>query len=225
MAEVIERGRTEQVGAAAADLLAQATDATASCKPATATLLLPDPEQQALWAAERLDDQQIATLRDTANLPLPVRTICPDGRFAEAMRSLTILPRKADDKVTGDLRLRLYRWQLREFSEGDINFLVKEALANCKFFPTPAECLAILGRRDGPVERAKRLQGAAQGRIRREMQQRYLDWLTQLRRGDLTQAEVDAAPPRWCAVGETQGLLRKTETGAFVLRGKAREAA
>lgn len=221
MAEVIERGRTEQVGAAAADLLAQATGETVSCKPATATLLLPDPAQQALWTAERLDDQQIATLRDTANLPLPVRVQCPDGRFAEAMRSLTILPRKADDKVTGDLRLKLYRWQLREFSEGDINFLVKEALASCKFFPTPAECLAIIGRRDGPVERAQRNQAAAQGRIRREMQQRYLDWLMRLRRGDMMQSEVDAAPERWCAVGETQGLLRKDDDGRFVLRAKA----
>jgi hypothetical protein len=208
MAEVIERGRTEQVGAAAGQLLNQLTIGTDFSAFSTPAL--------------RLDDQQIAELQQAANLPLPAPPPpCDEDHFDKCMRSLSILPRKAEDQTTGALRAKLYGRLLGHFDRAAISYMTETALATCRWFPTPAECLEILAGHAGSAEQARKDRATAEARIRREMQQRYLDWLMRLRRGDMMQSEVDAAPERWCAVGETQGLLRKDGDGRFVLRAKA----
>lgn len=198
MADRSERGTTAPVGVAAQQALGLLTIETDSSGLATV-------------ASRRLDDQQIAEMRVAAAQPVPVLPACEDLHFDRAMRSLSTLPRRADDELTGDLRLELYRWKLGGFSQGAINHLVSRALETCRWFPSPAECLVILQERNGPVERAQAAKASAAAAIRLEMQARLADWMDRLRRGEASQDEIDGVSERHRRIAETAGLLRWDE--------------
>ncbi|MEJ7831293.1 MAG: hypothetical protein WKF79_00120 [Nocardioides sp.] len=128
---------------------------------------------------------------------------------------MTILPSRDDDAVTAKLRLALYRKHFGHLPDEAWSYLTERATLECTFFPTPAECKAILdqwSRTDGPF-RAHRL---AQFRATRERQARFDDAMSRLHRGETTQAEVDAMPLRWKQIAATRGHLR--EDGTFTLR-------
>lgn len=204
MVEHSERSKTATVGKVAAQLAGNLTLVT-ECNPS--------------WpVASRLDDQQIDLLRQTANMPLPILQPCDPLFLDECLLAMTTLPRRADDRLIGSLRVEVYTGALAKFDRTAIKFLRNTALTTCRFFPSPAECLKILEGFDSPVARARRERDAAQARIRREMTERFRDWQRQLRRGELTQADVDAAPERWRMIAETAGDLRKDADGHFVLR-------
>lgn len=155
---------------------------------------------------ERPDDSQLAALEHIASLPVPVLPAATEQEFAEAMRVLRLLPTRADDDLTGELRLRLYEQHFGRYSAKALQFLVSEATLTCRFFPSPAECKAILDRftrRDRParaVVLASRL--ARKGR-----EWRYDDLFRRFRIGQVSQEEVDRLPPRWRDHAVTQGYV------------------
>lgn len=207
MVDHSERGKTATFGAAAQQALGLLTIETDSSGLVTV-------------GSRRLDDQQMAEMREAAALPVPIIPACEDLHFDRAMRSLSTLPRRADDALTGDLRLELYRWKLGEFSQGAINYLVSRALETCRWFPTPAECLKILQERYGPVERARAAKASAAAAIRLEQQARLADWMARLRSGEASQQEIDAASERHRRIAEAAGLLRWDDAaGCHRLRG------
>ena len=56
-----------------------------------------------------------------------------------------MLPRKNSDDVSGELMAEGYQMMLGDLSEGALEALTRIVLERCKWFPTIAECKAIMG--------------------------------------------------------------------------------
>lgn len=203
----------EALGTALARVAQPGAAATGSAKQLTAGW-----EQVDLTALsnlpERLDDQQLATVQAIAALPVPALPAAPEKHFLQCMRTLRLLPTRGDDELSGELRLALYRKHFGQLPAAALSYLVEQATLTCRFFPTPMECKAILdrwSRTDGP----HRAQQFAQVRAAREVQARFDHTMLQLRRGEMTQEQVDALPERWKRIAATQGHLWE---GTYKLR-------
>lgn len=146
---------------------------------------------------------------------MPALTPAPEDHFLRCMRTLRLLPARGDDDLSGELRLALYRKHFGGRPAEALSYLVEHATLECRFFPSPAECKAILdrwSRTDGPW-RAQRL---ALTRVTQERQARFDDAMSRMHRGEMTQPEVDDLPLRWKQIAATRGHLR--EDGTFALR-------
>lgn len=164
---------------------------------------------------ERLDDRTLALVETIAALPAPPLVPVVEQHFNQCMRTLTILPSRDDDALTAKLRLTLYRKHFGHLPEAAWSFLVEHATLECRFFPSPAECKAILdrwNRQDGPWRAHQLARRAAAA----ERQARFDDVMGRFRMGEVTQAEVDQLPERWKSIAATRGHLR--EDGTYALR-------
>lgn len=158
----------------------------------------------------------LAMVQTVANSPLPVLPACDDDHFLKSMRALSMLPRKADDELKGELRVALYRRMIGHHPREAISFLVERALAECDWFPTPAQCVTILTRwqrADDPV----RLRNIAQSRARAELQFRFDETMESLRLRELDQDAIDSLSDYWKRIAEERGYLRIVD-GQFVVR-------
>lgn len=167
---------------------------------------------------DRLDDRRLAAVEYIAQLPVPPVQPVTEPHFIWCMRTLTVLPSGGDDALTAELRIALYRKHFSRFPDAAWSFLVEHATLECRFFPSPAECRAILSRwnrTDGPW-RASQL---AQARARRERQERLDDLMRRFRMGEVTQDEADHLPERWKRIAATRGFLK--EDGTYALRAVA----
>ncbi len=163
---------------------------------------------------ERLDDRTLALVDAIASLPAPPLVPVSESHFNQCMRTLTILPSRDDDALTAKLRLALYRKHFGRYPEEAWSFLVEQATLTCRFFPTPAECKAILdrwSRTDGPW----RAHQFAQLRARQERQARFDELFRRFREGQVTQEEVDQLPERWKSIAAVQGFVWE---GTYQLR-------
>ena len=185
----------------------------------TAGMDLPEPStrRSRSLAAVRLDDQELAILDDLATSPLPALPPCDDGDFVELIRALTTLPRRADDDVTGKLRISLYHRKLGEYPHAALQFMVSTVLDELDWFPTIAQCKAILarwGRDDEAVNR----KAAAANLARAERQARFDDVMRALDRRELDQASIDALPEHVRGVAAERGFLRLHDDGVYRAR-------
>lgn len=79
-----------------------------------------------------------------ASSPTPEPYPASEKHFARCLRVLiATLPKKVTDDVGGELVVAAYRRMLGHFSEAAISYMTEHAL-RLKWFPTIAECLAIL---------------------------------------------------------------------------------
>jgi len=165
----------------------------------------------------RLSDAELVAVEAVAAAPLPELASC-DGQFlAKCLRMLDTLPRRKDDVVGGEVRVRAYELAIGQRPKAAIEFLVTEALRNCRFFPSTSECVEILKRwerRDAAVQEQR--QAAISSR--HERQARFEDAMTRLAAGEASQDEIDAMPDYWKRVGETRSLLWRCDCGSYVLR-------
>ena len=171
---------------------------------------------------ERLDDQQLATVERVAQLPVPALPPVSEESFLKCMRMLTLLPARQEDDLSAELRLALYRRHFGHLPSAAWTYLVDHATMECKFFPTPSECRAILdkwSRTDGPA----RAVAYARTRARHELQTRLDDAMRRLRAGEMSQAEADALPERWKLIGVAQGHLRPGTFEVRPVRGEKQE--
>lgn len=163
---------------------------------------------------ERLDDQQLAAVQSIARLPLPALPPAGEPHFLQCMRTLTLLPSRQEDDLSAELRLALYRKHFGKMPAEAWSYLVEHATLECRFFPSPKECKAILDkwdRTDGPA----RAVSLAQTRARHELQARMEETMERFREGEVTQAEVDALPEQWRRIAATRGYLWE---GTYKLR-------
>jgi len=171
--------------------------------------------------AVRLTDSQLAAAEAVASAPLPALLAADTQFFAQCLRMLDTLPRRKDDDVGGKLRVRAYEIAIGHPSTAELEFLVREALRTCTFYPSTSECVEILSRwsrDDAAVKERDRAATAA----RHERQARFDEAMRWLARGECAQADIDALPQRWKEMAETYGHLRRDEDGHFVLRSSAR---
>lgn len=173
--------------------------------------------------AVRLTDSQLAAAEVVAAAPLPALVQADGQFFAKCLRMLDALPRQKTDTLGGELRVRAYEIAIGHRPKEAIEFLVTEALRNCKFFPSTSECNEILSRweRNDDALRAKR---QAETAVRREKEARFDELMGRLAAGEVDQAEIDAMPVRWREIAETRSLLRREADGSYTLRLR-REAA
>lgn len=185
-----------------------ATTAMASPAPSTANLDL-------MTLPARLDDETLAMVEAVAKAPLAPLPPCSDGKFVAAMRYLaSSLPSKAQDDLGGEMRINAYRRTLGGYSEDAISYLTGEALRTCKWFPTIAECIEIIGRwtRNDDALRNKR---RAEVIARNERQARLDETMAALERGDLSGEQIAALPERFIDIGLTRGLIWPELDGTF----------
>lgn len=188
-------------------------DGTGSKGPLTAAF----PDLDLMTLPARLDDTTLAQVEVIANSPLPALSRCDDGHFLKCMRSLAILPKRADSETSGELRTALYQRMLGHLSHDAISFLTENALATCQWFPTIAECNTIVARwqrNDAAVQRRAR----AEGRARAERQARFDEAMDALAGRTLDQLAIDALPERWKAIAAERCYLWRHPDGTYTVR-------
>lgn len=167
----------------------------------------------------RLNDQQLAVMEDLASLPSAAPTPCSDVDFAKLMRSLSILPSRADDEVTGKLRHGIYQRLMDQYPRAAIAFMVETAMKRFDWFPTPRQCLEILAEwRDRDAVEHKHRTTMAASAVRQEKQARLADIMDALDRRALDQAAIDALPQRVREIGAERGFLRLHDDGVYRAR-------
>lgn len=165
----------------------------------------------------RLDDRRMAELEAVANAPLPRPVPCDPAHFAKCMRSLSLLPSRADDETKGELRLAIYQRMLGNHPNAAISYLVERALSELNWFPSPKQCLDILADWREPISEARRRRDLAINLIGREKRLRFEEAMAALERRELTVADLEALPQRWKLIAVERGYLRDTHEG-FVIR-------
>lgn len=167
----------------------------------------------------RLNDQQLAAMEDLANLPLAAPTPCSAIDFAKLMRSLSILPSRADDEDTGKLRLGIYHRMMGHYPREAIAYMAEAVMAKYDWFPTPRQCLEILAEwRDRDAVEHKHRTTMAASAVRQERQARLSDIMDALDRRSLDQAAIDALPSRVREIGAERGFLRLHDDGVYRAR-------
>ena len=169
--------------------------------------------------AVRLTDSQLAAAEAIAAAPLPALAVADTQFFAQCLRLLDTLPRRKDDDVGGQLRVRAYELAIGTRSRAELEFMVTHALRNCKFFPSTSECVEILSRWSRDDEAVKE-RNRAETVARHERQTRFDEAMRWLARGERDQAEIDALPQRWKEMAVTYGHLQRDDDGRFVLRSR-----
>lgn len=200
------------IGAVLPAIREGATRATASNAPLIDALPILDLAS----LPARLDDAILGQLDTIANCRLPELERCGDRHFIQCFRVMkAALPRRSADDLSGELLVAAYQRLLGSYPDEAISFLSEHALRECKWFPTIAECLSIIGRwerRDAAYQRA------AAHRAQRERQARFDDVRARLRAGDVGQDEIDGWPDRWRRIFECECLLHRVENGSYVAR-------
>ncbi|WP_156367174.1 hypothetical protein [Novosphingobium sp. KN65.2] len=137
------------------------------------------------------------------------------------MAAMTALQASLPSQHRGDISLEVqaetYQQMLGKYPFEAIKYLEVKALERCQWFPTIAECLAIL--REFPTRNplaAKR--DTVLRRISQEHTTRFDDAMARLAAEDAPQEWIDALPDTWKQIAETRMLLWLHPDGAYTLR-------
>ena len=162
---------------------------------------------------ERLTDQQLAMVEAIGEAPLPTLPPCDDRHFNKCLRlMLAVLPKQKTDELGGELFVEAYRRQLGKYPNEAMSYLTDRVTATCKWFPTIAECLEILGgwkRRDDAVIRKAK----ARNIVMREFDARRSDEIEKMKSEPLTQEQVDGLPGSLRIIGLRLGYLERGKDG------------
>lgn len=168
---------------------------------------------------KRLDDQTMMELRAICACPTPKPEPASPYYVDECITILlTSLPKRAHGEDDGEILNRTYRAALKHYSARSLKYLAKRALAKCKWFPTIAECMEIIGEYQGDGEAFGALKVGAEARIRRELNIRMDEAVAAMARRELGQDEIDALPDLTKRVATEKGYLWKWPDGRFTVR-------
>jgi len=137
---------------------------------------------------------------------------------------LAVLPKRSQDDVSGELVGAAYQRKLAHLPNAAISFVADNAMEQCHWFPTIAECLDIAKayyRRDDATQR----RAWAEQISRNEKRLRYQDELASRKREDseeLTQDDVDGMTDVLHRIGVANGWLTIDANGRHVLSPRAR---
>lgn len=178
-----------------------------------------------LWnPPARLNDEDLAIVRAIAEEPLPALPPCAESHLAKCLRiMLAVLPKQTTDELGGELFVEAYKRQLGHYPNEAISYLADRATANCRWFPTIAECLEILSdwRRSDEATRRK---AQAQFLASRERNLRWIDDRPQPEPAPpLTQDQVDRMDEKMVRLGLACGALIRDDQG--IVRPAPEEAA
>lgn len=143
----------------------------------------------------RLDDKLLSQVRAIALSAPPAYAPCDREHFDKCMRSLAILPRKADDDVKGDLRHQLYWRKLQTYPAAAMSWLVEQGLEQFEWFPSVKQCKDLLDVWPSPTK-ARLWRTIAHRKVEEELRLRFEDLCDRVRRRELTEEEINALPDR-----------------------------
>lgn len=172
--------------------------ATASNAPATTPSPVLDVEQAEiclLSLPERLNDRQMAQVSQIARSTLPALPAANLEHVAKCLRLMAAtLKRRSMDDISGKAMVALYGRHLQGYPDEALSYLCEIATRELDWFPTPAECLRLLGRwqRD---DQAARLQALARRRLADEASARYVDAGLAIIEGRMTAHDVSRMLP------------------------------
>jgi hypothetical protein len=164
---------------------------------------------------ERLDDQQLAMVKQVASSQLPSLPPCSDRHFNQCLRvMIAVLPRQGSDDLSGELFVEAYRRQLAGHPADAITYLMDQATRECRWFPTIAECLEILSgwrRCDADVLRRDKAASLYLREVdaRRDDESEYREKASML----MSQEQVDALSPQLQRIGLACHALVVDEEG------------
>lgn len=135
-----------------------------------------------------------------------------------AMATLqSCLPSQHRSDISLEVQAEAYWRVLGEFPLAAIKHLEVQALKRCQWFPTIAECLAIL--REFPTRNPLAVKrDAVLRRISQEHTTRFDDAMSCLAGEDAPQEWIDALPETWKRIAETRMLLWLHPDGRYTLR-------
>lgn len=164
---------------------------------------------------ERLNDHQLAQADMIARSITIAHPPATSEHFAACLRSMAILPRKADDESKGEHRAKLFARLLGGYSDEALAVMTRTVLETCEWFPSPATCKAIL---DGWIAKhpADGVKALARSRSEAERLARFNDLCALV--PAMPQAEIDALPDRIKWALDDKMILRRLPNGQFVLR-------
>jgi len=171
---------------------------------------------------DRLDDTMLRELTTIARSPLPALPACSERHFNQCMRLMdAVLPKRSSDDVSGKLMAAAYRRMLGNHSEQEISFLAERAMATCKWMPTIAECLEILGewRRNDEYARAQTMAANAIMIERRHREQEN-NRKAGMDVPEITQKDIDNMSPDLIRLGLTCGALIENSDGSISVAPK-----
>lgn len=143
--------------------------------------------------------------------PLPPLQAIDEKAFAECLRCLTILPRRADDELTGALRVRIYRSVLGQMSKVQFWWTVERAIERCQWFPSVKELREISDEWTRRDDAALAL-STARAIARRHSDAEIFDIRGRLKTERCDQAWIDALPLETREMLVTERLLYRCPT-------------
>lgn len=123
------------------------------------------------------------------------------------------LPSKAIDGDAGRDRVAVYFRMLGEYTHDAIAYMSERACREHDWFPTPAQCLAILKTYRAPLPDKEVARTNCQAFLQAQMEAFHLA----LRADVVPQAMIDEKPDQWKRIAEEKGWLRLID-GQYVQR-------
>ena len=168
---------------------------------------------------ERLTDDQLTNLLAIVREPLKAPEACSPQHFAQCIKFMVaVLPKQAKDEIDGKLFVAAYQRMLGGYPKDAISYLAEHSMAQCRWFPTIAECIDILQKwqrdDDDTRYRNKVLQI-----VRREQNARREDAEKERRKSTMrpiTMAEISTMSESLISLGIEIGALKKLEDGTVV---------
>lgn len=157
----------------------------------------------------------MALVEALASSPLPPPIPCDEDYFLKCMTVMQAsLPRRASDDMSGEALVDAYRWKLGSQPRSAISHLTSVALDRCKWFPTIAECMEIIGgwTRNDEALRTKR---RAEVLARNERLARLDETIAALENGELDAEQIYALPDRFRDIALTRGLIWADPDGTY----------
>lgn len=140
--------------------------------------------------------------------PAPAASVDQLARHLDFMAAA--LPSRGNDAETGKKRAAVYASLLAGQSNEALAFMARKACATLEWFPTPAQCLAILAEyRPRQSEQATALLTCD-----RFTKRTFDTWLDALARG----GAIGDVPDQWKRIAVERGALRRLDGGVFVSR-------
>lgn len=155
----------------------------------------------------------MVVVSEVARCSLPALSVSDERHFAAVMKGLQILPRKADDGLTGELRFRAYYGAMGDLPRDQLDWTMREAIKRHHFFPSVKEMLDIADgwRRADDASLAKRI---ARAKMRDEMARR--ERAARPKPLPLTQADIDEMPLEMVRLGIKVGAIVQDEVGRYL---------
>lgn len=159
----------------------------------------------------------MAQLHQLAESDLPPEPPASREHILKCLRAMdAALPRRNQDETGGKLLAETYARMLSSYSVAAINYLAREAIRQCDWFPTVRRCEELLAGYHRNDE-ALHLQTEARHLLAKRVAEKRANLIAALEEGRVVQDKIDTMPPSIREDMRKVGVLRwDAEANQFV---------